>query len=345
MSQISAPRPLRTAVYAPPLGGDPGRWRRQLAAIEAAGFTAVTVSDHFSYGSMDPVAGLAAIAGATSRVRLMALVFCNDYRHPVLLHKAAATVDVLSAGRLDLGVGAGFLAAEYAAAGLGYDRPAVRIARLEEALDVVQALFTGEPVTHAGTYYTVQLAGLPAPVQRPHPPLVIGGGAKRMLTLAGRRASIVSIHSNLSRGTAYDAGVIEDMLPERMQAKIGWARAAAQEAGRDPDALDYLYISWATRVVDSPRQTRPALRAVAQRFGVDATLARRSLGLLVGTAAECYEQLMERRERYGLNYPNFGVTDLDALAPLAQQIAQAEGGLPSPDPAAQPGRGRTTIVN
>jgi probable F420-dependent oxidoreductase len=322
--QISSPRPLRTAVYAPPLGTDLGRWRGQLAAIDAAGFTAVTVSDHFSYGSMDPVAGLAAIAGATSRVRLMALVFCNDYRHPVLLHKAAATVDVLSAGRLDLGMGAGFLAAEYAAAGLPYDQPAVRIARLDEALDVVQALFTGDRVRHAGQYYTVKLAGLPAPVQRPHPPLVIGGGGKRMLTLAGRRASIVGIHSNLSRGTAYDAGVIEDMLPERMQAKIGWARAAAQDAGRDPDALDYLYISWATSVVDSPRATRPALQAVAQRFGVDVAVARRSLGLLVGTADECYEQLMERRDRYGLNYPDFGVTDLDALAPLMERIAAAE---------------------
>ena len=323
MLGISSPRPLRTAVYAPPLGADLGRWRGQLAAIDAAGFTAVTVSDHFSYGAMDPVAGLAAIAAATSRVRLMALLFCNDYRHPVVTHKAAATVDVLSAGRLDLGMGAGFLAAEYAAAGLVYDRPAVRIARLDEALDVVQALFTGEQMKHAGTYYSVELAGKPAPVQRPHPPLVIGGGGKRMLTLAGRRASIVGIHSNLSRGTAYDAGVIEDMLPERMQAKIGWARAAAEQAERDPDGLDYLYISWATAVVDSPKETGPALQAVAQRFGVDLEVARRSLGLLVGTAEECCEQLMERRETYGLNYPNLGVADVNMLAPLTERIAAA----------------------
>jgi probable F420-dependent oxidoreductase len=321
---ISSPRPLRTAVYAPPLGADARAWAGQLAAIEAAGFTAVTVSDHFSYGAMDPVAGLAAIAGMTSRVRLMALVFCNDYRHPVVLHKAAATVDVLSGGRLDLGMGAGFLSAEYAAAGLAYDTPAVRIARLQEALDVVQALFRAEPVTHAGRYYSVELTGRPAPVQRPHPPLVIGGGGKRMLTLAGQRASIVGIHSNLGRGTAYDAGVIEDMLPEGMQAKIGWARAAAQQAGRDPDSLDYLYISWSTSVVDSPRQTRAALQAVAQRFGVDPQVARRSLGLLVGTAEECYQQLMERRDSYGLNYPNLGVADMGMLAPLAERIASEQ---------------------
>jgi probable F420-dependent oxidoreductase len=290
--------------------------------LDTIGLTSITVSDHFSYNSMDPVAGLAALASATSRVRLMALVFCNDYRHPVIVHKAAATIDVLSGGRFDLGMGAGFLAAEYRSAGMRYDPPGARIARLEESLEVVLALFSGGPVSHAGEHYQIaDLAGIPSPVQQPHPPLFIGGGGRRMLELAGRRASIVGIHSNLNRGTAYDAGVIEDMLPDRMKMKLGWARASAEREGRDPDTLDYLYINWAVSVVDSPRSTSRELSAVARRFGVGTDVARRSLGLLVGTAEQCHEQLLERRERYGLNYVNFGPADVEALAPLLEQIA------------------------
>jgi probable F420-dependent oxidoreductase len=323
---VSKKLPLRTAVYAPPLHPDLAAWHARLAACEAAGFTSITVSDHFSYGSMDPVAGLAALAAATSRVRLMALVFCNDYRHPVVTHKAAATLDVLSGGRLDLGLGAGFLADEYRAGGMTYDLPGVRIDRLAEGLEIVRALFTGDAVEFSGAHYQINgLTGIPAPVQRPHPPLVIGGGGRRMLTLAGRHANIAGIHSNLSRGTSYDAGVIEDMVPERMRQKIDWVRSAADAAGRDPDALDHLYITWTARVVESPQQVSAALTDVAARYGVDRATAQQSLGLLVGTAEQCQEQLVERRELYGLNYVDFGAADVEMLGPLVALLGQDDG--------------------
>lgn len=314
---MSSDQPLKTAVYAPPLQHDLGAWRARLESCETAGFTAITVSDHFSYGSMDPVAGLAALAAVTSRVRLMALVFCNDYRHPVILHKAAATLDVLSGGRFDLGVGAGFLAEEYAAAGLHYDPPGTRVDRLAEGLQVIRALFSGDPVDHVGRYFRIAgLAGSPAPVQRPHPPLVLGGGGRRMLGLAGRYADIAGIHSNLRRGTSYDAGVIEDMLPDRMRTKLAWVAAAAETARRDPDALDHLYITWTAKVVESPAQVDAALRDVAARYGVDVGTARASLGILVGTPEQCREQLIERHARYGLNYVDFGAADIEMLGPL-----------------------------
>jgi probable F420-dependent oxidoreductase len=322
---MSSQQPLRTAVYAPPLQPDLSAWHEQVARCEAAGFSALTVSDHFSYGSMDPVAGLAALAAATSHIPLMALVFCNDYRHPVLLHKAAVTLDVLSGGRLDLGLGAGFLAQEYAVAGLPYDPPGVRVDRLIEGLAVVRALFAGDPVEHSGRHYRISgLTGNPPPVQRPHPPLVIGGGGRRVLGLAGQYADIAGIHSNLRRGTSYDAGVIEDMLPQRMQDKVAWVRAAADRAGRDPDALDHLYITWTARVVESARHVPAALQEVSARYGVGLRTARESLGLLVGTPEQCHEQLLERRERYGLNYVDFGAADVDMLAPLVARLGADE---------------------
>ncbi|WP_166908726.1 TIGR03621 family F420-dependent LLM class oxidoreductase [Mycobacterium sp. DL440] len=284
--------------------------------------TAVTVSDHFMVASQDPLPALAAIASNTDRVRVMSLLLANDYRHPVITHKAAATIDVISGGRFDLGLGAGYLASEYAAAGIALDPPATRVDRLEEAVDVIRALFVGAPVHHAGQHYRINgLAGSPSPVQRPHPPLVIGGGGRRMLELAGRRADIVGVHASLKRGTAYDAGVLEDMMPSRMARKIEWARGAAERAGRDPDALDYLSIAWTCRVVDSIAQTPKVLAEVCARYGVDPDLGRRTVGLLVGTVEECIEQLVHRRDTLGLNYIDFGAADFDEIAPLLEALA------------------------
>ncbi|QNS07680.1 TIGR03621 family F420-dependent LLM class oxidoreductase [Streptomyces xanthii] len=320
--------PIRTAVYAPPIGRDVDAWRRRLRLLDESGLTAVSVSDHFQAGVQDPVATLAALATSTRRLRLMALVLCNDYRHPVITHHAMATVDALSGGRLDLGLGAGYLAAEYAAAGLPFDPPGLRVDRLTESVDLVKALFGGRPVHHSGPHYTVSgLTGSPAPVQTPHPPLVIGGGGKRMLALAGRHAQIAGIHSNLGHGTAYDAAVIEDMVPERMAAKIGWVREAAERAGRDPDGLSYLSVTWTCRVVDSPRRTPAALAEVCRAYGVDPEVGRRSTGLLVGTVEECVEQLRQRQRDLGLDYVDFGAADPSTVAPLAAALAAPDAGL------------------
>ncbi|QFU92539.1 Alkanesulfonate monooxygenase [Amycolatopsis sp. YIM 10] len=297
-----------------------------MRAMDASGLTAISVSDHFLTGHQDPVAALGALATVTHRLRLMALVFCNDYRHPVLTHKAGATVDVLSGGRLDLGLGAGFLAAEYAAAGLPFDGAGVRVDRLEESLKVLTDLFSGEPVAHAGLHYQVSgISGTPRPVQRPHPPLVIGGGGRRMLQLAGQYAGIAGIHSNLRSGVAYDASVIEDMLPARMEEKVGWVREAAENAGRDPDSIDCLAITWTCRVVEAPRHTDAALAEVCSRYGVSREVGRASTGLLVGTVEECVAQLHERRVGLGLNYVDFGAADFAEVASLIDALSAELG--------------------
>jgi alkanesulfonate monooxygenase SsuD/methylene tetrahydromethanopterin reductase-like flavin-dependent oxidoreductase (luciferase family) len=166
----AAARPIKSALYAAPVDRDMHGWRKRLQRMDCSGLTAVTVYDHFLTGRQDPLPALAAVAMATERVRVMALVLANDYRHPVITHKAAATVDVISGGRFDLGLGAGFLADEYQAAGMTYDPPGERVGRLEEAVGVIRALFTGDPVRYAGEHYTINdLSGTPAPIQEPHP--------------------------------------------------------------------------------------------------------------------------------------------------------------------------------
>ena len=183
--------------------------------------------DHFG-DQLAPVPALAAVAAATSTLRMGALVFCNDYRHPFVLAKEAATLDVLSEGRFELSLGAGWMRSDYDEAGLSYDHPAVRVARFEEAVKVVQGLLrTDGPFSFHGEHYEVLGHTLtPRPVQTPGPPLIIGGGGKRVLSFAARHADIVSINVNLREGTG-GAETAADATPERTRTKLAWVKEAA----------------------------------------------------------------------------------------------------------------------
>ncbi len=158
--------------------------------------------DHFG-DQLAPVPALAAVAAATTTLRMGSLVFCNDYRHPFVLAKEAATLDLLSEGRFELSLGAGWMRTDYDESGIAYDHPAVRVSRFEEAVKVVQGLLrTDGPFHFHGEYYEVLGHTLtPRPVQTPGPPLIIGGGGKRVLSFAARHADIVSINVNLREGT------------------------------------------------------------------------------------------------------------------------------------------------
>ncbi len=165
---------------------------------EELGYSTLLLRDHFvrePFGEqLAPLVALTAAAAVTSTLRVGTLVLDNDYRHPVMLAKEAATLDVVSDGRFELGIGAGWLRDEYASAGLSFDGGGVRVSRLEESLAVLKGLWSGSPVTFSGDHYTVtDLVGFPQPVQRPHPPLLVGAGSRRMLGIAGREADIVGI--------------------------------------------------------------------------------------------------------------------------------------------------------
>ena len=166
-------------------------WIGVARQAEVLGYSTLLIPDHLG-DQLSPIPALLAAAEATSTLRVGSLVFDNDFRHPVMLAKEAATLDVLSGGRLELGLGAGWMKPEYERAGIPFERASVRIEKMEEAIQIVKGLFADGPLDFAGQYYTITgLEGFPKPVQRPHPPLHIGGGGQRLLSIAAREADII----------------------------------------------------------------------------------------------------------------------------------------------------------
>jgi len=311
-------RPFRFAVSMPGLSRSPAQWRDEIRRIEDLGFHSIAVSDHFTGGwAMDPIVAMTVAAEATTRLRVLGMVFCNDFRHPVLLHKAMANLDVFSGGRVEVGLGAGWLRDDHDAAGMPFDDAGVRVDRLAEAIDVIGALFGAGPVTYRGKHYRItDLDGLPKPVQRPRPPLLVGGGSRRVLELAGRSADIVGINPRLAPDVDPLAAV-EELSPERMTRKIGWARAAAVAAGRDPDGLDYQLRIFDLRIRHGGQEyVSTSSHAEAAR----PQAMERSPSVLHGSVEECAEKLLESRERYGINYVHLG-SNVDAVAPLVARLS------------------------
>jgi probable F420-dependent oxidoreductase len=261
----------------------------------------------------------------TATLRLQTSVLGNDYRHPVLVHRMAATLDQLSRGRMTIGIGAGWLESDYVAAGLPLDRPGVRIERLEEAVVLLKALFGDAPVDHVGTYYrTQQLVGVPRPVQRPRPPILLGGGSPRVLRLAGREADIVSVVPSLRAG-AIGSHAVVDLSAERVMDKVGWITEGAAEAGRTLDDLTLSINHWLVRVTRSADDAATYLEKVAASHGVEPGLLRESPGVLVGTIEQLADTLVERRERFGFSHlqldAGFPPKDIEALEPLVGRLA------------------------
>jgi probable F420-dependent oxidoreductase len=266
---------------------------------------------------MEPLVAMTAAAEATSTLRILPLVLSNDYRHPALLHKSLATLDVLSGGRVEIGIGAGWMESDYAAANIPFDPPGVRVARLAESVDVIKGLFGPEPLSYDGKHYRISgLDGLPKPVQAPHPPMLIGGGGRRVLELAGTVADIVGINASMRAGGATGLALL-DLTAERVTAKVSIARAAARAAGRDPATLRYQIAVQSVHITDVPAQ--PWVSSMAANVTDPAVLAA-SPAALHGSVEFCVETLQRRREELGLDYIHIG-GDPAAAAPVVARLA------------------------
>ncbi|MBV9281208.1 MAG: TIGR03621 family F420-dependent LLM class oxidoreductase [Chloroflexi bacterium] len=273
-------------------------WTARVRQAEALGFSSLLVPDHL-FGGLAPLSALGAAAGATSAIRLGTFVLGNDFRHPVMLAREAATLDVLSGGRLELGLGTGWLRTDYTQSGIPFDPPGVRVGRLEEAVQVIKGLFADQPLTFSGTYYSVdQLDGQPKPLQRPHPPILIGGGSKRMLSIAVREADIVSVNVRTTAEGWTEPG--SDSV-DATQRKVNWVREAAGDRFAD---LELNILITSSKVTDNRRQGArqivDAWRIPGPRPTVEELLALPST--LIGTVDQIVEDLQERRQRYGFSY-------------------------------------------
>jgi len=305
-------RPFRFGVTAPtPDAGTD--WIERARRVERLGYSILVVPDHFR-DHLAPVPALTAAALATTRLRVGSLVFSNDFRHPAVLARDAATIDVLSGGRFELGLGAGWLRAEYDQAGIPFDAPGTRVERLEEAVTIIKGLLAGERVTFAGRHYTVaDLEGRPTPVQRPYPPLAIGGGGRRTLTLAAREASIVGRVPRARR----DGGGLDltDLSDAATREKIDWVRAAA---GARFDSLELHALIQAVGVGEG---RTVAADQLAARFKVALEVVLETPYVLLGTIEQICDTLQQRRERYGISYLTVFERDMEAFAPVVTRLA------------------------
>lgn len=294
-------------------------WTETARKAEELGYHSLLVSDHL--GNLGPIAAIAAAAAATTTLRIGSLVFGNDFRHPVQLAQEAATLDLLSAGRLELGLGTGWMANDYVQSGIPFDRPGVRVNRLEEAVQIVKGFFGDEPFTFEGEHYRVHnLVGAPDPVQRPHPPIILGGGARRTLSLAAREANIVSVNIKTTAEGGLDFSSVSAAAADQ---KLEWVRQAAGD--RFDDLILNLLVP-VVAVTDSPRQTAQAvIDGMVQQYGaprdalsVDQLLE--SPSALIGTVDQIAETLQARRERYGFSYITI-FPPMEPFAPVVQRLA------------------------
>jgi probable F420-dependent oxidoreductase len=275
-------------------------WKDKARRAEALGYSALHVADHIIgdgpalKATNHPLQNLAAVpamtmaAAVTTTLRIGCRVFCIDYQHPAVLAKNAATVDLLSEGRLELGLGAGWLAGEYEALGIPLDPAPVRITRLGEVIDAVKALMAGGQVDIDGeTVHLHGFQGAPRPVQQPHPPIMVGGGSRRVLELAGRTADIVSLNFDNRSGVIGPKGV-QSSTDERTDEKVGWIRGAA--AGRPIEIEVGAYFTIVTD--NDPVQTAGGL---AKLFGLTPEQMLRHPHALVGSVEGICDELERRR--------------------------------------------------
>jgi probable F420-dependent oxidoreductase len=311
-----APKPFRFAAQLSRPSEPTSRgWAELARRAEGLGYSALLMPDHFGE-QLAPVPALAAAAAATVGLRLGTLVFGNDYRHPVVLAKEAATLDLLSDGRLEIGIGAGWMRSDYDQAGMAYDEPAVRVARLEEAVEVLTGLLGAEgPYSFAGRHYRVADHTLyPRPVQRPRPPVIVGGGGRRVLSIAGRHADVVSINVDLRDGTG-GPEVAPDASPESTRRKVAWVREAAGPRFGDLELNTLVGFAVVTDNAES------VWEALAPAFGVPVEDVRHVPLALVGTLEEIEEELRWRRDEYGISYVSIEADCWEALAPVVQHLS------------------------
>jgi len=295
-------------------------------AVEALGYSTFGLADHLVRPFAPLVAGQA-VADATTTLRITQTVLAQDFREPVVLAKELATLDVLSEGRLQVGLGAGWLRQEYEDGGMRFDPAPVRIARMEETAMILKGLFTEERFTFAGEHYRItDVPGLPRPVQQPRPPLMIGGGARMVLSVAARQADIVQLMpSNPGGRSLLDASQFSAAAIEE---KIGWVRDAA---GSRFDEIELSAQLLECAVTDRPDEHlgdfAERIALVTQRMGgarveLDQEALRSSPIVAVGPLDEVCERLVETRDRFGISY---FAAPIDArpeiLAPVIERLA------------------------
>jgi probable F420-dependent oxidoreductase len=291
-------RPFRfgvTAAHAP----SHTAWITTARRVEELEYSTLLIPDRTTVGSLAPFPALAVAAQATTKLRFGSFVFCNGYRHPVMLAREAATLDMLSEGRFELGLGAGVSSDEFKRMGLPFANAGTRVGHLEETLQLLKLLFTEETVNFSGKHYTItELKGKIRPVQQPYPPLLVAGAGERMLKLAAREANIIAIGSKISAH-----GV--DPTDAPLEQKIAWIKEAAGPREADLELSQTIYD---LEITDSEASLSP----LTGRWIVP----KRPFN-----TEEAVAYLLEQRERYGFSYLQVSEGQVENFAPVVARLA------------------------
>jgi len=327
---MSKPKPFRFSLQC--FNTDsPANWRQLISKTEDLGYSTFFLADHFlstgpaldsTYHPPQMLAAVPAIAMAleqTKTLRVGCRVFCNDYRHPIILAKEAATMDYLSGGRLEFGIGAGWIKNEYDAVNLPFDEFPERFARFAETVQAYKAFMSGEPLDIAGDAVRwTGFSGTPAPAQTPYPPLMIGGGSKKILHFAGQEADIVSLNFNNRAGMLGPDGMNSGLAAATAK-KIEWIKSGA---GARFDNIELEIGAYNTIITDHPE---PTAQAIGDALGMSAEDILTHPHCLIGSVDFICEELQRRREAYGISY--IAVLDdgtnnmVEAFAPVVARLA------------------------
>ena len=306
-------RPFRFGVQAS-TAPDRTAWVELARRAEGHGYDILTMPDHFG-DQLAPVPALMTAADATERLRIGALVWDNDYKHPVVFAKELATMDVLSEGRLEIGIGAGWMISDYEQSGIPYDSPKVRIDRFAEGVAVVKGALGAGAFSFEGEHYTVtNYDGLPKPVQTPHPPILIGGGGRRVLGIAAREADIVGINGTMTAGVV-GPEAIATMSAEAVDEKVAITREAA---GARFDSIEMNIRAFMVNVTE---HRDDVFGRIAGAIGVEPAMLAESPFALIGTTEQIVDDLLARRERWGFSYVIVGADDVVPFAPVVAALA------------------------
>ncbi len=292
---------------------DPEEWRAIARKVEDLGYSSLHVPDHLD-SQWGPVVSATVAAEATEQLNVGLLVLDNDFRHPVVLAKELATLDLFSEGRLEVGLGAGWMKSDYSTSGIALDPASTRVARLAESIAIMKDLWRHGYCDYLGDHYEVRAAtGFPEPHRKPYPLLAVGGGSPRVLALAAREADIVGINARLAEGVI-GPEVVASARSDKFDQRVMWVKEAAG------DRFDQLEIQCLTFFVNVGPGGGELLEKMAPAFGLSPEQAAEAPPVLVGTVDDVCETLQARRARYGFNYFVVHESELDSFAPVVARL-------------------------
>jgi probable F420-dependent oxidoreductase len=317
-------RPFRFGLQT--FNADSGKaWAEKARKAEALGYSAFHLADHLlgpgpalartnhPEQNVAAIPAMAYAAAVTSRIKIGCRVFCIDYHNPLVLTKSAMTIDMLSDGRVEFGLGAGWLQDEYGAIGLPFDAPGVRIDRLADVIQGVKAFRAGGMLdVRNKTLNWQEFEGVPRPIGSV--PIMIGGGSPRVLRLAGREADIVSLNFNNRAGVIGPDGVMMSSKEETRR-KLAWVR---EGAGARFDQIEIEIGAYFTFVMDNPE---PVLQGMAASFGMTPEQMREHPHALFGSVDTVCDELVRRREMHGISYVTVGENAMEAFAPVVARLS------------------------